>query len=187
MKVIVTLAFAATAVVASLTAGGVDAAEASAPVTVEVEHNGDNYVATVVMIAPADRSIAWDVLSDFDHMTEFLPNLTSSRVLQRDGDRLLVQQSGRMEFGAVRMPWQSDREVQLTPQTVIHSRQLRGNMQRVESVARFSDVPGGTRVDYRVEMVPKLWMPESVAAPMMRDSMERQFSAMRDEIIKRKP
>ena len=140
-----------------------------------------------MLTAPADRVVVWGVLVDFDHMTEFLPNLATSRVLKRDGDRLLVEQTGRTDFGAIHMPWQSDREIELTPQTTIHSRQLRGNMQRVESVAKCSDVSGGTRVDYRVEMVLKGWLPESVAGSMMRDSMERQWGAMLNEIMKRKP
>jgi len=160
--------------------------EPPSPVTVGVEHKGDVYIVVASFIAPVVPADAWAVLTDFDNMASFMPTLTSSRVLQRAEGRVLVQQRGRMELGTFKMPFESDRMIEMSPPDVIHSRQVRGNMQRVDSTTAFVAVPGGTRIDYRVEMVPKLWMPESVAQPLLHTEIERQFTAILREIIRRK-
>jgi hypothetical protein len=99
---------------------------------------------------------------------------------------MLVRQQGQMELGAVRMPFESDRIVELSPPSLIRSRQVRGNMQRVDSTTTFTPVPGGTRIDYRVEIVPKLWLPETVIGPLLRGEVERNFTAILREIVRRK-
>jgi ribosome-associated toxin RatA of RatAB toxin-antitoxin module len=154
-------------------------------VTVDVEHQGDAYVVVATLLAPVTPSAAWAVLTDFDHMADFMPTLTASRVLKRVDNNVLVQQSGKMELGTFRMPFESQRMVELAPPTTIHSRQLRGNMQRVDSTTTFSETPGGTRIDYRVEIVPKLWMPETIAGPLLRTEVDRQFNAILKELIRR--
>ncbi len=177
-------ALATLTALAGLCASAAD--EPPSPVTVGVEHKGDVYIVVASFIAPVVPADAWAVLTDFDNMASFMPTLTSSRVLQRAEGRVLVQQRGRMELGTFKMPFESDRMIEMSPPDVIHSRQVRGNMQRVDSTTAFVAVPGGTRIDYRVEMVPKLWMPESVAQPLLHTEIERQFTAILREIIRRK-
>lgn len=180
------LASAALAAFALFAANAHAATDALPPVTVSVEHTGDVYVVVASLIAPVAPAAAWTVLTDFDHMADFMPTLKSSRVLKAVDNRVLVHQRGTMELGALRMPFESDREIEMSPPGVIHSRQVRGNMQRVDSTTTFNEIPGGTRVDYRVEIVPKLWMPESVAGPLLRSEVERQFTAIQRELVRRK-
>ncbi len=160
--------------------------DAAQSVTVGIEHKGDVYIVVASLVAPVPQADAWAVLTDFDKMAAFMPTLKSSKVLKRVDDNVLVQQRGQMELGSFRMPFESDRMIELLPPGLIRSHQLRGNMQRVDSTTTFTEIPGGTRVDYRVEIVPKLWIPEGVAGPMMRDAVERQFTAVLREIIRRK-
>jgi ribosome-associated toxin RatA of RatAB toxin-antitoxin module len=179
---IAALALAALSIASPLHTAAVDLVPG---VTVGVERNGDGYVVVATLIAPGVPATAWAVLTDFDHMADFMPTLTSSRVLQRQDNRVLVQQRGKMELGTFRMPFESDRMIDMKPPGTIYSKQLRGNMQRVDSTTTFTELPNGTRVDYRVEIVPKLWMPESVAGPMLHDATERQFNAVLREIQRR--
>lgn len=155
-------------------------------VLVGVEHKGDAYIVVASLTVPVLPSDAWAVLTDFDHMADFMPTLKTSRVLKTAEGRILVQQRGTMEMGALRMPFESDRIIDLSPPGMIRSKQVRGNMQRVDSTTTFAEVPGGTRIDYRVEIVPRLWMPESIAQPLLHSEIERQFTAILREIVRRK-
>jgi ribosome-associated toxin RatA of RatAB toxin-antitoxin module len=154
-------------------------------VTATVEHKGDAYIVVATMHAPVQPDAAWAVLTDFDNMAKFMPTLKSSQVVNRSEGKLLVRQSGNMELGAFKMPFESDRLIEPTPALIL-SKQVKGSMQRVESTCAFVAITGGTRVDYRVEIVPKAWIPESIAGPMMRGEIERQFNAMLKEIMRRK-
>jgi ribosome-associated toxin RatA of RatAB toxin-antitoxin module len=41
---------------------------------------------------------AWSVISDYDHLADFVPDMQSSRVLQRDGNQVLLEQKGSLGF-----------------------------------------------------------------------------------------
>lgn len=171
----------------ALLATGASFAGGPAPsVSVGVEHKDDAYIVVASLVAPVVPADAWAVLADFDRMASFMPNLASSRVLQRTGRQLLVAQRGEMVLGVFRLPFESLRIVELSPPQSIRSTQLRGNFRRIDSATTFAAVPVGTRVDYRVEIVPSLWLPETIAEPMLRAEVERQFSAILREIVRRK-
>ena len=50
---------------------------------VRVERSGGNFTVDLTMYAPVAPSLAWAVLTDFEHMGEFVPNLTSRPALVR--------------------------------------------------------------------------------------------------------
>lgn len=62
-------------------------------------------------------STAFAVLTDYDHMEDFLPDVTHSRVLQRSANTLVVSQSVRMRMGFLSMPVDSVRQVDLERRT----------------------------------------------------------------------
>jgi ribosome-associated toxin RatA of RatAB toxin-antitoxin module len=161
------------------------ASDVTPSVTAAVEHKGDTYIVVATLHAPVPPEAAWAVLTDFDNMAKFMPSLKTSQIVERSEGKVLVRQTGTMELGTFKMPFESDRLIEPTPAMIL-SKQVRGNMQRVESTCAFAAIPGGTRVDYRVEMVPKTWIPESIAGPMMRSEIERQFNAVLREILRRK-
>src|SRR4051794_30849379 len=41
-----------------------------------------------------DRATIWSTLSDYDHLAQFIPNMSSSRTISRDGPNVLVEQKG---------------------------------------------------------------------------------------------
>ncbi|PIK86349.1 cyclase [Synechococcus sp. 63AY4M2] len=64
-------------------------------IQVEVEDLGDRrrQVRGCVLI-PVERQRVWQVLTDYDHLAEFVPNLVESRFLGSENGRKLVRQVG---------------------------------------------------------------------------------------------
>ena len=54
--------------------------------SVEITPSGDGYVANVVMQAPVPPKIAWDVLTDFDNMAKWVPNVRESKIVANNGN-----------------------------------------------------------------------------------------------------
>jgi ribosome-associated toxin RatA of RatAB toxin-antitoxin module len=73
---------------------GVSGTESS-DIQVEVEDLGERrrQVRGRVLI-PVERQQVWQVLTDYDHLAEFIPNLVESRVIGRENGRTLVRQVG---------------------------------------------------------------------------------------------
>src|ERR1700744_5428109 len=57
---------------------------------------------TITVAASAEMAVdagtAWSVITDYDHLAEFIPDMQSPRVIRHDGDQLLVEQRGSVGF-----------------------------------------------------------------------------------------
>jgi hypothetical protein len=155
------------------------------PTVVEVQREGDTFRVDATLFAPVGQEVAWDVLTDFDRMAKFVPNLQTSRVVSRDGNRVVIHQRGVARFGPLAFGFSSERLIEMTPRFEIRSIQLRGNMRRLESLTRFSAEEGGTHLVYRVEVEPGALYPAALTERFLRDEVAEQFDAIVQEMLRR--
>lgn len=134
-----------------------------------------------VPVAPRQ---AWEVLTDFEHMAEFVPNLDSSQVLQKTARNMLIEQKGHISLGMLPIPYQSKRQIDLMPYQTIRSHALSGNT-RLDSVMVLTPSGNGTMLTYSATAVPDLPVPSSMFSTYMGEMLEHQFKAMGREMIKR--
>ncbi len=72
------------------------ASTAAQPVpTVSVERDGDTFHVRARASVPVDPRVAWDTLTDYEHMRDFLPNIDRSKVIARSGSRMTVEHIGQ--------------------------------------------------------------------------------------------
>jgi len=159
--------------------------ELSVGTWVAVMRRGDVFGIDAVLTAPVPPMVAWDVLTDFDGMAAFVPNLQSSRVLARAGDTLRVEQRGELKWGPVMSSYATEREVLLTPVETIRTTSVAGASPREQSVTRFKAVPGGVEVWHRSELAFRTWMPDYVAQRFLRDVMQERYEAIIAEMVRR--
>lgn len=159
--------------------------QASPRVSVSIQRNGDVFDIDAVLLAPVPLDVAWEVLTDFESMEKFVPNVQASRIVARDGNRLTIEQNGVARFGPLRFSFASERIVELTPRTLIRSTQTRGNMTRLESLTRFSPTPDGTRLDYHVDVEPDTMFPAALTQRFLVHEIEEQFEAIVREMVRR--
>jgi carbon monoxide dehydrogenase subunit G len=152
---------------------------------VAVMRRGEIYGVDAVIVVPVTPQQAWDVLIDFDAMARFLPNVTSSRIVGRSDDVLQVEQRGELKWGPVIEPFESRRDVRLTPITTLQSTSLAGAATREQGVTRLKPVPAGTEVWHRGEMVFDSWMPNAVAERFLQKVMQERYQAFVDEMKRR--
>lgn len=153
---------------------------------VQVVYENEMYVGRFSFVVPVPTVIAWDALTDFDRMAAFIPNLEASRVVSRQNNVLLVAQRGKMDFGPLTFPFESERRVEMRQQDgVLISRAISGNAKHMLSEMRVTPEAPGTRLDYRLEMIPDRWFPSSLAIGVMRRELAEQFNAMAREMVRR--
>lgn len=161
------------------------AAELAPEFSIDVARSGETFIVHALLFAPVSRREAWAVLTDFDRMTGFVPNLTESRVVERAGNRLTVAQKGVARFGALEFPFDSVREVDLDPEESVRSRNIRGSVRKLESVTRLAEAGGGTQVSYRVEAILDWWFSNAVGEAFLRHEIREQFDAIVKEMRRR--
>lgn len=156
-------------------------------VVVGVSQAGEAFIVDAAINAPVTLKTAWEVLIDFDHMTTILSNLTSSKVVSREGNTLIVKQDGVAKYGLFSFAFQSEREIRLEPMKRILTKNLSGTAKRMESEVKLSQTnPGqGVQITYRAEIVPDSMLARMFGASFVHHEIEEQFQLMVTEMKRR--
>jgi hypothetical protein len=153
--------------------------------TVAVKRNGDTLVVDATLDVPASADTTWEVLTDFEHMAAFYPNLKSSGVLRRDGDIWIVRQEDVADHGLLSLPFESVLEMRLEPKRRILARNLSGTLKRMESEATITPVGGGVELKYHAEVDPDSLLARVFGTKYARREVGQQLTAMAREMIRR--
>ena len=126
------------------------------------------------------------MLTDFEHMADFISNLKESKVVSISGDTLKIFQHGSAMYGPISFPFESTREIRLIPFDKIRSHMISGNMRKMEGTTQLIDEGGQTRIIYHTDTIQEVWIPPIVGKIFIEHEIREQFKEMRNEIIKRK-
>jgi len=162
------------------------AAAADSPVRkLDVAFEGDAYVVNAVFFAPAPPNVAWDVLTDFDKLQGWVPNVAESKVLKREDSVVTVEQRGVAKYGAASFPYVTERRIELKPPSGIKTAQVKGNMKRVESTIALEAEGKGTRIVYHLEIVPSILASTVMSKKFVEHEVGDQFTAIVGEMTRR--
>ncbi len=170
----------------------------AAPLQLDVQRDGDRFEIRATVRFAAPPKLVWDTLTDYERLREFMPGVSSSRVLERDGNRLTVEHRG--EFGLLffTRPVRVRLAVEHRPYTTIVARALPrladGEASTLrEFVGRYALAvvrDGEVRLDYeaRFELADPL---PPVIGPLfgtmaMRSAIRADFEALIREIERRR-
>jgi hypothetical protein len=155
-------------------------------ILVNVKKNGELIIVDVEMVVQASPLATWDVLTDYDHMAQFVANVQSSKITNRKGNTLVVAQKSGTAFGLLKFSFDNVREVELVPHSEIRSNLISGDMKASAFTTRIvSDEGGVTRVLNHGEFVPTMWVPPVIGTAFLEAETRRQFHELRNEIMRR--
>jgi len=154
--------------------------------SIEVTVEGDAFITNAVFQTTAPPNIAWDVLTDFDNLAKWVPNVTESKVIRREENAVIVQQKGTTRT-TVPLPYTTERRIELKRPTNIKTMQLKGNMKRVESTLLIEPDGKGTRIVYHLEIVPSFIARPSMTPEVVESEVRGQFTAIVGEMVRRAP
>jgi ribosome-associated toxin RatA of RatAB toxin-antitoxin module len=155
--------------------------------SIAVAYDGETYVVTAVMFAPVTQAVAWEVLTDFDHMSKWVPNVTESKVLKRDEATVTVEQRGTAKFGAASFPYVTERRIDMKPSSAIKTTQVKGSLKKVESSLALGPDGKGTKIDYRLEIIPSFLTAAIMSQRFLEHEVTEQFTAIVGEMVRRAP
>jgi len=154
-------------------------------VSIRTVRDGDFINVSASAVMKVDPGVAWAVLSDYDHLAKFIPDMKSSRVVSRQGNVLRVEQKGDVGFFFYKEPVSMLLEVHEEPQTRITARGIEGNIKGLETRYDLQSSAAGVRLDYTGRFEPDFSIPPLIGMPIMNRVIERRFRAMVNEIQRR--
>ena len=155
-------------------------------IVVHVKKNGATIIVDVEMAVQAPPLAAWDVLTDYDHMAQFVTNVQASKITDRKGNTLVVAQKSGTSFGLLKFSFDNVREVELVPHSEVRSKLISGDMKASAFTTRIvSNGGGGARVFNHGEFVPTMWVPPVIGTAFLEAETRRQFHELRNEMTRR--
>jgi ribosome-associated toxin RatA of RatAB toxin-antitoxin module len=121
--------------------------------------------ATIGIPQPIER--VWQVLTDYEHLADFIPNLTKSRRLPTD-DGILIEQMGAQCFLNIKFCARVVLQMKEQFPGAIHFEMVEGDFKgfegawRLEPIEASSNQPAGTKLSYELLVLPRRTMPISL-------------------------
>lgn len=153
--------------------------------SIRTARDGEFVTVSATVLMKVDPDIAWAVLSDYDHLARFIPDMKSSRVILRDGNRVRVEQRGDVGFFFYREPVNVILEIHEEPPYRMTARSIEGNVRGLETRYDLHSSTSGVKLDYAGRFVPEFTIPPLIGMPIVSRLIERRFRAMVEEIQRR--
>lgn len=165
-----------------------DASSATDNVVIEATRQGSAVAINARAIVKAPHALIWATLTDYDHLAEFIPGMTASRVLERRGSTAIVGQTGKAKFLIFSYPIEAVVESREEPPNIIGIHAVKGNLKRLDGGYRLDKVEGKDdefELRWSGLIEPSLSMPFFITVPVMRANISDQFRGMVSEIERR--
>lgn len=152
----------------------------------EVRVEDNVIIVNVSFLVPATLTETWAVLTDYDHMADFLPYVEQSKVISGTNEQFLVEQNGKVFLGPFSFSYESIREVTLIPHQEIRYRLISGNFRKLNGQTQLISSGDETLIVHYGESIPIISMPRSIVVAMTKRATLDQLENIKREILKRK-
>jgi len=160
-------------------------AAANPKVVVDARRDGDAVVVEAHSTLNAQRQTAWEVLTDYEHYPQFVPDLTSSQVLARSGNTVIVEQKGMAGFFLFHFPLEVRLSVTEYPFEQVTSSSIGGNFKDTTGAYQLIVEGEQLRVTYTGRLIPTFRLPPFFGVTAIRIAVEKQFTGLVREIQRR--
>jgi ribosome-associated toxin RatA of RatAB toxin-antitoxin module len=157
-------------------------------VSVEASSQGTAVAIKARATIKAPYALIWQTLTDYDHLSEFIPGMVKSHVIERRGNTAIVEQTGEARFLFFTYPIEVVVESPEEPPAFIGIRVLKGNLKQLDGGYRiektsYKDDEFVLRWSGIIE--PSISLPLFITVPLMRANISDQFRGMVKEIERR--
>jgi Polyketide cyclase / dehydrase and lipid transport len=136
---------------------------------------------------PADVPAAWAVLTDYNKLAEFVPDMDTSRIVSKPGEAIKVYQRGKKSWLLIDMPLELVFNMHETPPSSIRFSLVSGNIGDMYGEWRLYAFGQGVRIKYVAHMKPGLFSPRVPGDSLLIESdIENMMQAIGQEILRRK-
>lgn len=157
----------------------------AAAVRVDIERRGDAVVIEASTRLKSDAGTAWRVLTDYDRYGDFIPGVISSRVVDRHGTAVTVEQSDDVVLWLLHVPVRVTYAIRECPPNRVQSRASASTLPALESSYVLTPIGFGVRLDYVGRIGPGRVLLGRIEQGVLRRGVVRQFTALADEIERR--
>jgi Polyketide cyclase / dehydrase and lipid transport len=155
------------------------------PASVSVHREGGVYRVATTFATPQPMAIARAVLTDYERIPRFMPDVRSSRVLERDADRVIVEQEAVARVLFFSKQVRLLLEVQEGPATIRFRDRCGHSFIRYEGQWTLREQDGHALIGYELLAEPDFDVPEFILTRLLRRDAGRMIERLQAEIADR--
>ncbi|MFB2834943.1 SRPBCC family protein [Floridanema evergladense] len=140
---------------------------------------------SVEMLIPYSREQVWQVITSYDTLSEFIPNLVKSNRISNSESNFLLELVGFCEILNFPFSLRTVLEVVENFPYAIDTQMVEGDLQSYSGQWRLEEVEqkkNQTLLSYSAEIVPKLTMPIALLERQLNRLLPINFSAIRQRL-----
>src|SRR5688572_28208129 len=131
----------------------------AAEVVVHAARDGDVLLIEAVAEFEGTTAQAWQVLTDYDRLQQFIPNLSLSRVIARGRNGVTLEQKGEARLLFFSIPIEVTLAINEFPPGKVVARAVAGNFRDMSGVYLLESQGGRVRLRYSGRMTPDFFVP----------------------------
>ena len=149
----------------------------------QLTRNADAFTVRAEIPVAVTPATAWRVLTDYNHLAEFVPDMQVSRLV--GSKPLLLEQRGESGFLVFSVEIRVVLQLEEVPLERIGFRAIDGNLKRMQGEWRIVPAGEGIRLHYRADIDPDFWVPPLIGDSILKAHVERQISGVVKEMLRR--
>lgn len=157
-------------------------------VSVQAQRRGSAVQISMQANVKAPWEVIWNTLTDYNRLAEFIPGMTSSRILDKRGNTVTIEQSGSARLWMFSYAIDVVVEVTEQPPHAINVNVVSGNLKQLEGgylLKKSEGKEGEYLLTWAGVIEPALPVPPAMTLPLIRNNVARQFEGMVQEIERR--
>ena len=155
-----------------------------------VTGSSGKYVARVLLTASPDA--VWRVLTDYANLYKFIPNMTSSKIIENRGTRKVIEQVDSRQVFLVSIVSRTKLAIQETDRKQIDFRLIDGDLAQMEGYWKIEPVSSVPRrpanqilITYTVNAQPKSGTPTDAFYGIFKEALGDTLQAIKREVANR--
>ena len=138
------------------------------------------------VVAKGDVDTAWSVLTDYDDFARFLPNITSSRIISENGDRIVFEQTNMVDLWLFQEEFTVQIAATKSKPSKVDFQLAEGELKKLIGRWQIEEVsPGKILISHAVEVEPGSNTEKPFFYGVYESSLEETLKAIAVEITKR--
>lgn len=171
-----------------LCAGFAGGSRAASDFSVKTDKRGNEVHVDARATLTAPLQLIWQTLTDYNHLSDFIPGISRSHLIEYRGTAAIVEQFGEAGFLFFKVPIDVVVESRELAPHVIEVRVLKGNLKKLDG--RYQIEVGATPADpivlrWRGVIEPETTLPPLFGEMILRSNVTDQFRGMVREIERR--
>lgn len=154
----------------------------AADITVEITREGDVFNVQARAEFEGGITRTWQVLTDYARYAQYIPEVSESRVISRQGREVQVEQKGEARLLLVRFPIDVRLAITEHPRERIVSRAVAGSFREMRNAYSIEAVEGRILLRFVGRLVPDFYVPPVIGTLVIKSSIEAMFVSLVEEM-----